>query len=69
MNVELEEVQAYWKQNGLSGDPTAFWEYFQQRGWRAYGQVIRRWRRQANAWSRHGGPTVWLEENSGPYSG
>jgi hypothetical protein len=52
----LSEVQEFWTAEKLRGDPTAFYDHFQNTGWRlsgGKGAVMRDWRLSARNWSRN----------------
>ena len=49
----LEECRAYFAANCLSGDPDAFWAYFESQGWvKGNGQPVSNWGALALDWSR-----------------
>ena len=49
----LEEARGYFGANCLSGDPDAFWAYFESQGWvKANGQPVSNWGALALDWSR-----------------
>lgn len=49
----LEEARAYFGANCLSGDPDAFWAYFESQGWvKGNGQPVSNWGALALDWSR-----------------
>jgi hypothetical protein len=49
----LEEARGYFGANCLSGDPDAFWAYFESQGWvKGNGQPVSNWGALALDWSR-----------------
>ena len=49
----LEECRTYFGANCLSGDPDAFWAYFESQGWvKGNGQPVSNWGALALDWSR-----------------
>lgn len=49
----LDECRAYFGANCLSGDPDAFWAYFESQGWvKGNGQPVSNWGALALDWSR-----------------
>ena len=49
----LEEARGYFGANCLSGDPDAFWAYFESQGWvKSNGQPVSNWGALALDWSR-----------------
>lgn len=49
----LEECRAHFGANCLSGDPDAFWAYFESQGWvKGNGQPVSNWGALALDWSR-----------------
>lgn len=49
----LEEAREYFGANCLSGDPDAFWAYFESQGWvKGNGQPVSNWGALALDWSR-----------------
>lgn len=50
----LEEVLVYWHQEGLRGDPEAFWLHFENNDWRVSGKTpMKSWKLAAKNWSRN----------------
>jgi hypothetical protein len=49
----LDEARGYFGANCLSGDPDAFWAYFESQGWvKGNGQPVSNWGALALDWSR-----------------
>ena len=49
----LDEARAYFGANCLSGDPDAFWAFFESQGWvKSNGQPVSNWGALALDWSR-----------------
>lgn len=49
----LDECRAYFAANCISGDPDAFWAYFESQGWvKGNGQPVSNWGALALDWSR-----------------
>ena len=49
---DAEEVRAYFAANCLTGDPDAFWAYYDGQGWvKSNGQPVVRWTSEALSWS------------------
>lgn len=50
----LEEVQHFWIEADLSGDPEKFWNHHQAYGWKGpRGKSIRDWRAAARTWHKN----------------
>ena len=49
----VEEVQAYFTKQNLSGDPGQFFDYYQAGGWvKTNGQPVKDWQAAARSWAR-----------------
>ncbi|HQQ75745.1 MAG TPA: hypothetical protein PLB01_00195 [Thermoanaerobaculia bacterium] len=57
---DWQEVTEFWTANGFLGDPVAFWEWNDDRGWK-----WKSWKRAAAAWSRREGRRA-TPRSSGP---
>ncbi len=51
----LPELEAYWRERGLGGDPEGFMDYFASKGWRVGNAPMKDWRAAARNWSRNEG--------------
>ena len=50
--ANLDEVVHHWKEAGLNGDPMAFWDFYESKGWMVGKNPMKRWRAAASGWSR-----------------
>ena len=50
--ANIDEVRQHWKAEALQGDPDAFWDFYESKGWMVGKNQMKRWRRAASGWSR-----------------
>lgn len=54
----LKEVEEYCKSRNSSVDPKAFWEYFNEGGWKdSKGQPVQNWKQKLLTWEKYDAPT------------